>query len=46
MKKMIVIPLGVGAVLLAGWLGASVWVGQRAQAALQEFKDAPRADNS
>jgi hypothetical protein len=46
MKKTIVIPLGAGAVVLAAWLGASVWVGQRAQAALQEFKDAPRANNS
>jgi hypothetical protein len=46
MKKVMVIPLGLGAVALAAWLGASVWVGHRAQAALQDFKDAPTSGST
>ena len=41
MKKIAAISLGVLAAVTVAWLGAGIWVGQRAQTALQELKDGP-----
>jgi hypothetical protein len=46
MKKIAAISLGVLAAVTVAWLGAGIWVGQRAQTALQEFKDGPSNGNS
>ena len=46
MKKIAAISLGVLAAVTVAWLGAGIWVGQRAQTALQELKDGPSNGNS
>jgi hypothetical protein len=46
MTKRALTLLGFASAAIAAWLGASLWVGHRAQAALQAFKDAPAHDGS
>lgn len=46
MKKIGAISLGAVAAIALAWLGASVWVGQRAQTALEELKGGSKSGGS